>query len=89
MKIVAGFFISSLGLGTIAFGQSNENIAELNTKSVSIGRGAAPVIDGQLNEADWTQATLIDDFYQIIPFEYSEPSEPMEIHIYYLSLIHI
>ena len=69
MKIVAGFFISSLGLGTIAFGQSNENIAELNTKSVSIGRGAAPVIDGQLNEADWTQATLIDDFHQLVPFE--------------------
>ena len=80
-KTILAVFL--LGLCEFTFSQENNIILELNTKSVSIERGAAPVIDGQLNEADWTQATLIDDFYQIIPFEYSEPSEPMEIHIYY------
>ena len=44
-----------------------ETVVEIGTKSVTIGRGNTPVIDGQLDEADWERATLVDDFHQLIP----------------------
>jgi hypothetical protein len=77
------FTIALLGSYTNAFSQVGETVVELVTKSVPIGRGTPPVIDGKLDEAEWEQATLINDFYQIIPFEYSDPSEPTEIRVYY------
>ena len=77
------FTISLLGSYTHAFSQFGETVVELSTKSVPIGRGTPPVIDGKLDEAAWVQATLINDFHQIIPFEYSDPSEPTEIRVYY------
>ena len=77
------FTISLLGSYTHAFSQVGETVVELSTKSVPIGRGTPPVIDGKLDEAEWVQATLINDFHQIIPFEYSDPSEPTEIRVYY------
>jgi len=60
-----------------------ETVVEIGTKSATIGRGDAPVIDGQLDEADWERATLIDDFHQYMPFEYTDASQPTEIRIYY------
>ena len=77
------FAVFLLGLCRLAVGQGNNIALELETKSVSIEWGDAPVIDGQLNEADWRQAEKIDNFHQIVPFEYAEPSEPTEIRIYY------
>ena len=56
---------------------------QTGSKLVTISRGNAPVLDGRLDEADWESATLIDDFHQIVPVEYAEPSEPMRIRIYY------
>jgi hypothetical protein len=52
-------------------------------KSVMIGRGNAPVIDGKLDEPDWASATVIDDFHQIEPVEYAEPGEPTFVYLYY------
>ena len=60
-----------------------ETVVEIGTKSVTIGRGITPVIDGQLDEADWEQAALIEDLYQYMPFEYTDASQPTEIRIYY------
>lgn len=57
--------------------------AAASTKSVTIGRGSAPVLDGRLEEPDWQTATLIDDLHQIEPIEYAEPSESTQIRIYY------
>ena len=56
---------------------------QAGTKSVAIGRGDAPVLDGRLDEADWENATLIDDFHQVVPVEYAEPTEPTLVRIYY------
>jgi len=38
-----------------------------------------PVIDGQLNEAVWKQATVLKDFYQTYPGDNIAPSEPTEV----------
>lgn len=56
---------------------------QTGTKSVEIGRDNTPIIDGVLDEASWASATLIDDFHQVEPIEYSEPTEPMTVRIYY------
>jgi hypothetical protein len=56
---------------------------QTDTKSVEIGRGTAPTLDGLLDEADWASATLVEDFHQVEPIEYSEPTEDMSVRIYY------
>ena len=71
-----------LGLCAPALAQDTLSVAAA-TKSVSIGQGSAPVLDGILDEADWQTAALIDDLHQVDPIEYAEPSEPTQIRIYY------
>ena len=72
----------SISAGEPAFSQDTLSV-ELGTKSVSIGRGQAPVIDGYLDEDAWQTAIIVDDLHQIRPIEYSMPSEKTEIRIYY------
>jgi hypothetical protein len=43
----------------------------------------APRIDGVLDEAVWSQAAIIDDFHEIQPIEYAEPSERTLIYVIY------
>jgi len=43
----------------------------------------APVIDGVLDDAVWSQATLVDDMHQIEPVEYTEPTQGTRVFIYY------
>ena len=43
----------------------------------------APVIDGRLDEEVWQTAAIIDDFHQVRPAEYTEPSEPMRVYVLY------
>lgn len=40
-------------------------------------------IDGELNEADWQKAEIIDEFIQIEPYEGEPNSEPMNVRILY------
>jgi hypothetical protein len=66
-----------------------------SAQSVQVGQGrdqksvrmvrtdTPPVIDGKLDEAIWEKATFIDDFHQIIPVEYGEPTERTEIYMLY------
>lgn len=42
-----------------------------------------PVIDGVIDEAVWQQAAVITDLHQVLPFEYTEPSQATEIRIFY------
>lgn len=65
------------------------------SQSVQIGQGrdqkaidlvltpVPPVIDGVLDEAVWQSAAVIDDFHQIIPVEYAEPTERTEVRMLY------
>jgi hypothetical protein len=53
-------------------------------KSVRIQRAAErPVIDGVLNEEVWRRAPVIDDFHQVTPVEFAEPSERTEVYVLY------
>lgn len=43
----------------------------------------APKLDGDLNDAAWKNAALIDDFHQYLPIDHGEPSARSELHIMY------
>jgi hypothetical protein len=42
-----------------------------------------PVIDGVLSEELWTRAAVVDDFHQVTPEEFAEPSERTEVLVVY------
>jgi len=74
--------IALWGLCAPALAQDTISVA-VETKSIGIGRGNAPVLDGRLDETDWQVATLVDDFHQVEPVEYATPTEETLIRIYY------
>lgn len=54
-------------------------------KSMEVRRlpGDVPVIDGRLDDAVWENATVVDDFHQVQPLEYQDPSDPTQILVFY------
>ena len=53
-------------------------------KSVEIPQLAdQPTIDGVLDEAVWSRATLIEDLHQVFPEEYVAPTQPTRVRIFY------
>ena len=74
--------VASLGFGAVAAAQDTLSVTTA-TKSVAVGRGAAPVIDGRLDEPAWRSAALVEDLHQIQPIEYAAPSQRTEIRLYY------
>ncbi len=64
-------------------------------QSIQVGQGrdqktirlvrtdSPPVIDGVLDDTVWENAAFIDEFHQIIPVEYAEPSERTEVRVLY------
>ena len=81
-RTALGSAAMSLALCVPGLAQEMLSVA-VQTKSVGIGRGNAPVLDGRLDEADWQAATLIDDFHQVEPVEYAAPTEATLIRLYY------
>jgi len=58
--------------------------ADPGQKLVTIVRtDTPPVIDGELDDAVWENAAFFDDFHQVNPAEYTEPSERTEIYLLY------
>ncbi len=57
---------------------------DIAAKTIHIVRSeSAPVLDGKLDDAVWSQAAVIDDMHQILPNEYESPSEQTEIYLLY------
>ena len=86
--IVRGFGLFSLAslLAAGAAAQSGEMPSGgiTGAKSVEVPRlDQRPEIDGFLNEEVWSRAALVSDFHQVEPFEYSEPSQPTEVRLFY------
>ena len=53
-------------------------------KSFAISRAtSAPVIDGQLNDAVWRNATTVDDFHQTVPTDGGSPTEVTIVKVTY------
>jgi len=42
-------------------------------------------IDGLLDDEVWARAALVNDFHQMVPFEYASPSQRTEVRVFYSS----
>jgi hypothetical protein len=63
---------------------AQEPPTDTGRKTVHVVRAdAPPVIDGDLSDAVWADAAVIDDLHQTEPVEYAEPYERTEIYILY------
>lgn len=51
--------------------------------AVRIDEADAPEIDGDLSDAAWSRASVIDEFYQNSPIEGAQPSQPTRAYIMY------
>ncbi len=81
-QAICGAFLC-LAAGAVA-AQSNEVLQDPGQKTVRVARTATrPVIDGDLSDAAWASAAVIDDLHQVTPVEYAEPDERTEISILY------
>ena len=59
-------------------------VGESGDKSVRIVRtGTPPVIDGVLDEGVWVQAGVLEDFHEVSPNEYDEPSQETLVYLLY------
>ena len=53
-------------------------------KTAAAARAALPpIIDGQLDEAAWADAAIIEDLHQVKPEEYDQPSERTQVLLMY------
>ena len=84
-SILAGFMVLVSGVG-VAVAQSPAvaagRAAEKNTQ-ITVVNGTAPHIDGELDDAAWTQVSPITDFVQKDPSEGSPPSQRTELRLLY------
>lgn len=64
---------------------AQQGVSQPNSdKTVAIPKLAGALrIDGVLDEAQWSQARLIDDFHQYEPVEYGEPSQATQVWVFY------
>jgi hypothetical protein len=66
------------------FGQQESLQIAADRKTATIKRAEqAPTIDGQLDEALWQTATVIEGLRQILPVENGTPSEHSEFRVAY------
>jgi hypothetical protein len=64
--------------------QVNAELRDPGQKTVHVVRTATPpVIDGDLSDAVWSNAAVVDDLHQVSPTEYAEPYERTEVLILY------
>lgn len=78
-KFILPLFLLCLPVNALA--QDAENF---DTKSFEMAKlSEEAIIDGILDDEIWQQATLIDDFHQMLPIEFAEPSQRTEVRVYY------
>ena len=62
----------------------NTDSADAGLKTVKMVRtNTPPVLDGLLDEEVWSRASVIEDFHQIQPNEYAQPSALTQTYMLY------
>ncbi len=76
--------VISLTMSLVMTASAQDNNNPEGLKEVRAVRvETAPVLDGNLDDAVWQQAEVIDDFHQIRPGDGTEPSERTEVYMIY------
>jgi hypothetical protein len=77
-------FASSAAVSSTAAAQGALIDDDGTAKSIRIQRTSEPpVIDGRLDDEVWLRAPIIDDFHQVNPVEYAEPTEDTQVYLLY------
>jgi hypothetical protein len=67
-----------------AAAQNNALLEDPGQKTVRVVRTTvAPVIDGDLSDAVWASAAVVDNLHQVVPVEYAVPTDRTEVLILY------
>jgi len=79
---------TALLLGLSALGSVSAQEASDNTQTAPkvvqiVHTETAPVIDGRIDEAVWSQAATVEDFHQILPIDHGQPTEPTYVYLLY------
>ena len=81
-RLICAALLCAAAAGAAA--QNNAVLQDTGQKSVRVVRTSTPpVIDGDLSDAVWANAAVVDDLHQVTPIEYAEPDERTEILILY------
>lgn len=76
--------LAAIGAVTSVHAQPQDQPAEARTKTVEMVRtDTPPTIDGDLGDAVWADAAVVDDLHQVNPVEYAEPFQRTEIRLLY------
>ncbi len=79
---LCGFLVTLLA--TTASAQPVQDTFVRDQKSIQMIRTTTPpVIDGVLDDVVWQSAAVVDEFHQILPVEYAEPSVRTEVYLLY------
>lgn len=73
----------SLLISGISYAQDSIRQSQAVATATAIDDAAAPLIDGELDDAIWARASVIDSFHQIEPTAYATPSERTEVRVLY------
>jgi hypothetical protein len=84
LRFALSCLATSIALSQPALGQDDLVIDDGTGKGVRIQRtNEAPVIDGRLDDEVWLRAPIIDNFHQVNPVEFAEPSERTQVYLLY------
>ena len=64
-----------------ALGQTRDGEAEKSFRAVRTE--IPPVVDGRIDEEVWALADVVEDFHEISPDEYEEPSQRTQVFVLY------
>lgn len=68
--------VTAQGIDTLQGSEEQKRVEMMRTDS-------PPILDGVLDDAVWSQATVIDDFHQFRPLDHGEPSERTLVYLLY------
>ncbi|MES2604291.1 MAG: carbohydrate binding family 9 domain-containing protein, partial [Pseudomonadota bacterium] len=62
---------------------STEGVTGGKTLNLQHLTNGEPTIDGSLDDAQWAQAVVVDNFHQMSPVEYGTPTQKTEVRVFY------
>jgi len=83
MKLVATILTTMLAPTVLAFASDRSFQYKLSVAPHLSIADTQVIIDGQLDDAIWQHAQTIEDFHQVKPNEYKEPSMPTKVLVFY------
>lgn len=84
LKELGAFSIKFLFLFIVTLNVVAEETVDSQSKRIQIPRvKTAPLLDGVVNEGEWSKAAVLGENHQVVPFEYEPATEKTKTYIMY------